>query len=444
MGWTFFRSCAITGEASTIACERMSTSQATVPARKDFLAVGLPKLLNGASTLAVSLLAIRALEPAAYGVLNFGLACLTMFDALVGSALDLSVTTLITTNSAVDESRAQPEEIAAVAVKLVLAAASLALFAAMGDWLGYRFLHVSGGRRLFLTLAVAGAGILLLRSVQLYFQARLQFRLYGLVDAVHGALRILLAGAVLLSRFASPLATLACFAAAPALIVAVCAWRLRGPAAWRISDVRGRDMSTVLAGGASSMATFSVSAVVSRLDIFFIALRGTPAALGLYSSALTLATIPEMLGAYMAPAFLPRILPACRDASFATLFRRVHAWIFLSCAVLLAGAFVAGKPILSALLPDRYGAAIGLVLILLPGTLAAASYFPLTLNFLMLRNSKVFLVTECAAAPLLAVAYYFLTPWRGIAAAAMVTCAYRILKAIAAQSAAARLSSIRT
>jgi O-antigen/teichoic acid export membrane protein len=422
----------------------MPISHATAPARSDFLAVGIPKLLNGASTLAISLLAIRALEPAEYGNLSFGLACLTMFDALVGAALDLSVTASITGDAAAGSARIRPEEIAAAQLKAALGAVCLALFAVSGEWLGYRFLHASGGRRFFLTLTAAGTGILLLRSVQLYLQARLRFRFYGAVDAAHGALRILLAAAVLYGPFASPVAVLACFAAAPALVTAVCACLLRAPAAWRSVKLRAGDYHAVLAGGAPSFTTFSVSAVVGRLDIFFIALRGTPAALGLYSSALTLATIPEMLGAYLAPAFLPRILPACRDGSFAALFRRVHAWIFLGCALALGAAFAVGKPILAALLPARYGAAMNVVLILLPGTLAAASYFPLTLNFLMLRNSKVFLIAECAAAPALAAAYYFLTPSRGIAAAAAVTCAYRLFKAVAAQSVAARLSTVRT
>jgi O-antigen/teichoic acid export membrane protein len=260
----------------------------------------------------------------------------------------------------------------------------------------------------------------------------------------HGALRILLAGALLVSPFASPVAILSCFAIAPALIAGVCVYGLRGPSEWRRSALPARELRAVLACGVPTFATFSVSALVSRLDVLFIALRGTPAALGLYSSALTLATIPEIMGAYLAPTFLPRILPACREGSFAALFRRVHAWIFLFCAAPLVAAFLVGKPVLAALLPPPYAAAIDLVLILLPGTLATASYFPLTLNFLMLRNSRVFLVMECAAAPALAAAYYFLTPSRGIAAAAMATCVYRVIKAVAAQTAAARLSTIRT
>jgi O-antigen/teichoic acid export membrane protein len=422
----------------------MSTSQATSPARADFFAVGIPKLLSGASTLAISLLAIRALEPAAYGVLSFGLVCLTMFDALVGSALDLSVTTSITADKRMQDARIRPEEMAAAQIKLILAALSLALFALAGEWLGYRFLHAPGGRRFFLTLAAAGASILVLRSVQLYFQARLQFRMYGALDVAHGALRILFAGALLVSPFASPVAILSCFAIAPAFVAGVCVYRLRGPSEWRNSTVRARELRAVLAGAAPTFATFSASSLVSRLDVVFIALRGTPAALGLYTSALTLATIPEILGAYLAPTFLPGILPACRDGSFAALFRRVHVWIFLSCATALAAALLVGRPVLAALLPSHYTPAIGLVLVLLPGTLATASYFPLTLNFLMLRNSRVFLVMECAAAPALAAAYYFLTPSRGIEAAAMATCVYRVIKAAAAQTAAARLSNTRT
>ena len=410
------------------------------PVASDILSVGIPKLLNGTSMLAANLLSMRVLDPAAYGRLSFGLACLLMFDGLLGSAFDLGAAALITDGSLSADARLRPAEKAAIWLKALLGLAALAISAAAGEWLGDRFLHTPGGRSFFLTLSAAGTCVLLLRSAQLYFQARLRFRLYGATDAAHAALRLLLVGIVLFATSPSPVSILACFAAAPAGVVAACLAHLRTTAGWTAKPVRRRDFRALWAAAASPLATFSVSAVVSRLDIFVAALRGTAAGLGLYSSALTLATIPEVLGAYVAPVFLPRILPAQRDGTFPALFRKVNARVVLVCAALLAAGLILGRPLATAFLPVRYGASAGLFLILLPGTLASASYFPLTLNFLMLRKSKVFLLVDTFAAPALAAAYYFLIPTHGMVAAAWITCLHRLAKTAAAQSVAARLA----
>jgi O-antigen/teichoic acid export membrane protein len=353
--------------------------------------------------------------------------------------LDLSATALVTGRDVAGDARIRPAEKAAIWLKALVAAAALGIFAITGEWLGRRFLHAPGGRGFFLALAAAGAGLLILRSAQLYFQVRLRFRFYGFTDGAHAGLRIVLAGWILLGKSPSPVAVLASLAAAAGIVVAICLV-FAGKAAWAGAHAGREDFRAVLGAAASPLATFSVSSVVSRLDMFFVALRATPAALGLYSSALTLATIPEILGAYVAPALLPRILPACKDGSFPALFRRVHAWIAAAAAAACMAAAIAWKPVFGGLLPPRYRAASRLVIILLPGTLAAASYFPLTLNFLMLRRSQVFLIVDTLAAPVLIAGYYFLAPVQGVAAAAWITTLHRLVKAAAAQTAAARMS----
>jgi O-antigen/teichoic acid export membrane protein len=405
---------------------------------KDILHVGFPKLVSGSATILIAIASMRFLDPASYGMLSLGLSCLALFDALAGSALDLGTTRLITGGSPCGP-RIEPAEKAAVWLKLACGAALLAIFAAAGEWLGSRLFHRGGGRSFFAILTAAATAILLLRSAQLYYQARLRFRPYGVSDFAHGVLRLLSAGLILLKGWASPSSILACFAVAPAVVIVALFRHGRAAAGWRTVRATRLDYVALLRSSVPVLATFTVTSLVSRFDLLFVAMRTGPAQLGLYGGALMLATIPEILGAYLAPVFLPRILPACRDGSFPDLFRRLHLRIYAACGPMLIAVLLVGRPVLSRLLPVSYSVTVDLVLILIPGTLAVASFFPLTLNFLMLKQPGFFLIFDLAAAPILAASYYFLAPVHGAIAVAWITCLYRLVKAATAQSVAYRL-----
>ena len=412
--------------------------------RKDFLFVVVPKLLNGFATFLVAIYTVRFLDPAGYGVLSFGLNCLVLFDALVGSALDLATVGSLGLNRFGEGPRISAIEKATVWLKFATGAALLCLFALSGESLGYRFFHQPGGRGLFLVLTVAGTGLLLLRSVQVYFQARLRFSLYGAADLLHTALRVLFIGAVLFAGTASAFSVIACLAVAPVIVVTAFSLYGRTSAGWHLVRSGWFDCRALLLASAPVLASFGVSSLVSRLDIFLVALRGTPAQLGHFGAALTIATIPEIIGAYLAPVFLPRILPACQDGSFYELFRRFQRLVYLVCGVLLAAGLLLSRPLLPLLLPHKYSESIDLVMILIPGTLAVASIFPLTLNFVMLHRPRIFLIVDILAAPVLVIAYYFLIPRHGVVAAAWITCIYRLSKGVVIQTIAFRLARQRS
>jgi O-antigen/teichoic acid export membrane protein len=84
------------------------------------------------------------------------------------------------------------------------------------------------------------------------------------------------------------------------------------------------------------------------------------------------------------------------------------------------------------ILPAKYGPAIAVTLVLLPGTLATASIFPLSLNLLMLRSSRVFIYFDLLMTPLLAAAY-IVGSRHGILTVAAITTAARILKTLTVQ-----------
>jgi O-antigen/teichoic acid export membrane protein len=396
---------------------------------RDFFAVGIAKLMNGAVSFFIRVYTLRFLDPAGYGVLSLGLDCIVLFDAILGSALDLGTMVLLTGGKRCEDRRIQPAEKAAIRLKLVLGALLLVFFASAGEWLGYRFLHGPGGRAFFLVVTTSGTGVLLVRSAQLYFQARLRFRIFGSIDVLHSSLRILLVGAVLFWGAPSAVPILACYTLAPVVVLAVCMVFARRVADW--SNVRPGwpDVRAVSRLAVPILATVSVTTVVSRLDVFLMALRSNPAQLGLYGAALTLATIPEVFGAYLAPVFLPRILPARQTGHFFGLFRRYLLVAGSIAGALFALSLMVGRPALSFLLPAKYTPSVALVLILVPGTLAAASYIPLTLNFLMLTTPRTFLVIDGLAAPALLISYFLLIPTHGAWAAAWITCLYRLVKA---------------
>lgn len=404
--------------------------------RNDLFSVVLPKLLNGATTLGISLCAVRWLNPSAYGILSLCTNCLILFDALFGSALDLGVTKWVTGGDERVGAGITRVEKAAVYLKFLMGAALLLAALAAGEVLGFRIFQRSGGRLTFTVLATAGIGLLLLRSLQVYFQMRLQFSRFGATDLLYSTLRIVLVAAVVLADRVSAVAILACYAVAPLLVIATFGSVIWRRVAWNSEAQRRSDFRDLAHASSPALATFGVSSLVARMDLFFLAFRTDPVQLGLYGAGLTLATIPEIFGAYLAPVFLPRILPACRDGAFYSLFRRFHAIAYCCCGAALTASLLFSNPILSHVLPAKYLLSLKIMRILLPGTLAVASVFPLTLNYLMLRKPKVFLMIDLTAAPFLALAYLLVPRANGAVAAAWITAGFRVAKSCVAQAVA--------
>jgi O-antigen/teichoic acid export membrane protein len=400
--------------------------------------------LNGATTLGISLYSVRILDPSGYGILSFCTNWLVLFDALFGSALDLGVARWVTGGEDRVTSRISLVEKAAVYLKLAMGAVLLLVAAAAGEALGFLFFRQPGGRFIFTVLAAAGAGLLLLRSVQVYLQMRLRFGQFGLTDLLHSMLRIALVGTMLAIGNRTATAFLVCFTAAPLIVLAAFTAGLRGTIRWTEAAVRKRDFADVGAASRPALATYGISSLVARMDLFFLAFRTGPVQLGLYGAGLTIATIPEILGAYIAPVFLPRILPACRTGEFYRLFRRFHAVAYTCCGLALAAGLLLAGPVLSRLLPPKYSTSVAVAQILLPGTLAVASVFPLTLNFLMLKRPLAFLTIDLIAAPFLALAYLMVPPTSAPLPAACITSIFRLAKSLTAQVVAYRAARMES
>jgi O-antigen/teichoic acid export membrane protein len=408
--------------------------------RSDLLLVGVPKLLNGATTLAISLYAVRWLDPAAYGALSFCTNCLVLFEALFGSALDLGVAKWVTGGEAPVTARITSFEKASAYLKLFTVAILLMAAQTAGESLGLRIFRQPGGRLIFSMLAIAAAGLLMLRSLQVYFQMRLRFSWFGVTDLLYSTLRIAMVAALVVTARLGVVSILFCYAAAPVIVVFGFLVFQRGRIEWRSVRVRRFDYSNVARASGPALATFGVSSLVARMDLFFLAFRAEPAQLGLYGAALTIATIPEILGAYLAPVFLPRILPACRAGTFYRLFTRFHAAAYACCGLALAAGLLLTGTVLSHIFPASYAPSLDLVNILLPGTLAVSSIFPITLNFLMMKRPATFLTIDLVSAPLLAIGYLLVPTGSAALVAAFITSGFRLTKSAIAQTMAWRMA----
>jgi len=409
--------------------------------RQDFFFVAIPKLINGVTTFSISVYAVQFLDPAGYGILSFCTSCLLLFDGLLGSALDLGVTRWVTGGSNPRTEQLTAVEKAAMCMKVMVGTALVLLAALSGEALGHRIFHQPGGRTTLLMLTIAGTGLLLLRSLQLYCQVRLRFPLFGAIDLLYSVLRILFVGAVLLLwRAATPATILACYAASPLIVVSSFSVFFRRRWGWNRAPQQLGHWREIARASSPALLTFSVSSLVARMDLFFLAFITNPVQLGFYGAALTVATIPEVLGTYLAPVFLPRILPACREGAFFRLFRQFHVIAYTCCGLTLVAGLLLTKPVLSLVFPARFDPSLDIIRILLPGTLAAASVFPLTLNFLLLKKPRFFLLLDTILAPIAALAYVYATPAAGAVGVAWITSAFRVVKSLVAQATAFRVA----
>jgi len=406
----------------------------------DALFVAVPKLLAGAALVALNVWMATVLGPASYGIFAFCVSWMLLLDSTVGAAVDLGVVRMATAHSLASDSYAVTDTRAGVAVKAILVAVAIAAAAIGGERAGWRLFHEPGGRVLFLVTAAAAGGLLLVRSAQTHSQLVARFGRFGAIDLAHTALRAGLVGAVVVAGRATPAIVLACYAAASAATAAIALPRaMRGgaSAAW-LEKARCRDLVRFLRIAGS---TFAVGAIVARLDLFALALAATPVQLGLYSAAFTLATIPELLGSYLAPAFTPRILPYSRDGRIRRLFRSTQAVLVAIAVVATAICWATADRLVPALLPASYAPTTALLKVLIIAGLAGFITFPLTLHFVMFAAPRTFVLMDGVTAPLVFGANVWAAGRYGALGVACVTASSRLVKAALIQIYAARLAS---
>jgi O-antigen/teichoic acid export membrane protein len=398
--------------------------------KREILLVVAAKVTNGTSTLLLNLYAMHFMAPSEFGGLTLCTTFLLLLDGLFGAAIDLAVVkTCPEDGAAAERIDVERSALTLKAIGCVLCGGILVMFS---HQLGNLFLHTSDARPLFLAWSIAATMVLLMRSSQLALQMRHRYTLYTSIELLNTSLRIVLVVIVLHGAHRSSAAVMACFAigSSVACLAGITTLsRLTG--AWRWWGLnRARDLARA---GGTALATYGVSALIARFDVMIFAVFGSPSQLGLYGSAMTLATIPEIVSTYLAPALLPKIGQYSEDGVLATFYKRFHLSLYALMLVGYGVALLALPQLGPHILPSKYQPAITIVLWLLPGTLATASIFPLILNLLMLRNSRVLLIFDCIAIPCLVFGYRY-AALKGVIQVAAVTTIFRLVKAAVAQN----------
>lgn len=399
----------------------------------DFLAVSLAKVLNGGLTVIFNLLLLRHFGPEQFGIFSLCVVFIQLVDGILGSSLDMGVMQFSTgQKQELNKGEFSEAEIATIFLKCLLVLLNVAVLPPFADQIGQLFFHQAELTALIWLTAFAALGLLFLRSYQVHCQLHGQFFRYGISDIIHSCLKFGSIAALLVWTTPKLEWILMSFAFAPSSVAVIglvftfvavrqgignplnSIWRLVLRIKWVV-------------------ATFILTASVSRLDVFFLQKYATLEEVGIFSGGMILASIPELLGSYVAVVLNPKVKRYCQEGRFLTVFRNFQLLCLLAGAVGGIAAFFALEPMCAYILPEKFSGSAKVLLVLLPGSLVSMAIFPLTLPYLLMIRPRFFLIMDCIVLPLLLVLYIPAIQQYGAIGAAMVTAAVKVLKGVVAQ-----------
>jgi O-antigen/teichoic acid export membrane protein len=250
-------------------------------------------------------------------------------------------------------------------------------------------------------------------------------------------MRIALVMGVLAAGIHNPILLICCYGVAPLTVIAVGApLIIRGD--WG-SPASLKEYRALFTHAREILQVFGTGTATSRMEVFVLGFTGNPKQLGLYGVGMTLAMVPELVASYVSAVFAPRILTYCRMGIFATFYHRVTRVVYAIAITTAVAAFLLTGPAVRTIFPASYRDAIPVIRVLVPGALANAVLFPLTLNFLVFFSPRTFVRYDLAAAPLLFAAYWYASSHHGIFGLACAAASGRFIKTAFIQTKAHRM-----
>jgi len=402
---------------------------------REFACVSLPKILGGIGLLGMNILLLRYMDATAFGALSLCLAAILIVDAVAGAAIDMGVLRLASARGIQPAAGVLPFEQVAIDIKLLLSLLGLLILWPLLDPIRLHIFDNKAAASLPLLTWITACSMLLLRSTLVHKQLQQRFESYGILDLAQILIKFGAVGLVIWLLVPTPEAILISLISGPLLVFLYSL--LRSP--FLLLHHRLHLISTMgeLFGYVKwYLLTFALGALISRMDIFLISFISDLKDVGLFSGALVYATIPELLGSYLAVVFGPRIMPALRDGTFARLYNKVQlalfTFAFCAYALFLIGSNVLG----SVLFPPGYADSAKLVAILLPGMLAGMASFPLTVSYLLFTRPRFLLYLDLFSLPLVLPLYIISIQDAGIIGAAWVTMGTRLFTTLIAQATA--------
>ena len=232
---------------------------------------------------------------------------------------------------------------------------------------------------------------------------------------------------------------LVCFAVAP-LVITLLWVTLWGKDIFRSTGFRFRaaPLAELFDCVKWFLITFSLSAVISRMDLLLVSRWSGLKEAGYYAAGQSFAIIPQLIGLYLSVVLGPTIMPRIKDGTFYRMFRSTQLGIFALAAAIYAGFLLFWGPISTLVLPARYLHSSAVIKALIPGALAGMATFPLTLSFVMFTRPRFLFLMDCVALPFLVALYWYSIHYFGATGAAWVTSIAALVRAAVSQSMAWR------
>ncbi len=393
----------------------------------EILCVAVPKVLGGISQLALSLVLIRFLGPAQFGILSVCLTSILLLDAVLGSAIDMAIFRLAPLYATNDVQLARQVEKAGLYLKPVGSLVLLVPLVLFAPFLSQALFQDPNQGTVLLASYAALVGLLMFRSMQVHFQIERRFVAYGVTDLVHTFTRFGLI-CLLLVAFGPvfPEHILGIyFLAATGVTVAGLLTASRAVLAVPYSRNATRELVGVLRWYLPAVIAGSF---VSRMDMFFVSAWGGVAEAGIYGTAQMFALLPQLLGTYAAAVLSPRILPMWREGKLVKVYGRYQLLLSGAAIGLFLVAWLSAGPLGDWILPEAYQRASTVSLLLLPTGLVAFINFPVTIPLLLYTHPKVLLIADLLTIPIAAAAYVLAVPRNGAAVAATITSMCALLR----------------
>lgn len=410
----------------------------------DLIFVAAPKLMGGISLVVINILLMKQVGVESFGAYSICLVLMGLLsEGLCGAAIDLGVMRMAPLYALTDPEKAQRFESAGLRLKLqIVGALSLVLLLASYPLKHYLF-HGYSGWWLIPQVTIAALAITILTSALLHLQIRGRFATYGLVDATQmgvkfGGIGLLLFITQAQGTSPSVESVLCWFAIGPVVALGICAFKIT----WNEAPVHptNHPREELLRVVKWYLITLLLTSLTSKADTFLLSLLTGLNEVGVFSGALTISSIPLMLGSYLGIIFSPKVMPHCKAGTFKQLLTELQLALLLSSVAIYAIIFFYRAYLTEFLLPVAFRPSATLILILLPATLAGMTSYPLAVTFLMFVSPRFFLWLECILLPPFAIAYVIMITNYGALGAAIVTAILGITKTVIAQVMAFRWS----
>jgi O-antigen/teichoic acid export membrane protein len=418
------------------ACIQTQNNPKLNRAFSDFLWVAIPKIAAGGGQLLTNLLLIRYLGPDRSGVVFVCITAIILSDAVLGSALDVAVLKLATSRAGRDPLASLAIQKAALIGKTLGCAALATPIILFASPISMMLFHKESDVRLLLLSLIGLFALLILRSVQTFFQVLGRFTMYGAADILHSLAKYGGVGVLLALGQATPLTVLLFYAFGPlavglALLLTSSREIVSSTFSWRALSELWSAVKWYLGSAAAASTN-------TRMDILFLsALAGTAEA-GRFSAAQVLIMPVQLIGMYLGVVFAPRIMPLWEQGRLSPIYHRFQFWTIVASLAIYGLAVLSASKASAILLPSSYRGSPALLLLLLPAALTALINFPWTVSLLMFAHPRTLLVLELTALPILVILYRIFAASHGAFGVAAVTSGFAIVKTMIYQTLASR------